>query len=222
MKNSSEKGSVEYQVAKTCLNSLYGKTIQAVNNKAGKLWNPFYAATITGATRARLAELIRVNNFDALSVATDGVLFPSDKLVHIPQRPLPAPYNLGEWELEERGELAMLMSGVYSIKTLEFTKTVFRGSASLFLRDFREGGLFRFCEENENRSTKSATIRRPYSAGEARVRSDMSLMNIFEEFSYTIRPAGDSTKRLWGRQKPQTFGDLLHTWWDSYPHEQLL
>ena len=222
MKNNSEKGTVEYMVSKTCLNSLYGKTIQAVNNKAGKLWNPFYAATITGATRARLAELIRVNNFDALSVATDGVLFPTDKLTTIPLRPLPAPYNLGEWELEERGELVMLMSGVYSIKTSDFTKTTFRGSASLFMRNYNEGGLFTFCEENENDFTKSTTIRRPYSAGEARVRRNMSLMNVFEEFSYTIRPAGDSTKRLWGRQKPRTFGDLLTRWWPSFPHEQLI
>ena len=221
MKTDSEKGSVEYNISKTILNSLYGKTIQAVNNKAGMLWNPFYASTITGATRARLAELIRLNNFDALSVATDGVLFPTDKIVNVPKRPLSAPHNLGEWELEERGELAMLMSGVYSIKTEDFTKTTFRGSASIFMRDYREGGLFTFCEVNENDYTKSASIRRPYSAGEARVRSNMSLMNVFDEFKFTIRPAGDSTKRIWGEQVPRTFGDLLLKWWDSYPHEQL-
>ena len=116
----------------------------------------------------------------------------------------------------------MLMSGVYSIKTPDFTKTTFRGSASLFMRNYNEGGLFTFCEENENDFSKSTTIRRPYSAGEARVRRNMSLMNVFEEFSYTIRPAGDSTKRLWGRQKPRTFGDLLTRWWPSFPHEQLI
>ena len=100
MKMNSPKDTAEYAVSKVMLNSIYGKTIQAVNGKTGKLWNPFYAAVTTGGTRARLAELVRVNGFSALSVATDGIIFPSDRLTVIPNRPLPAPHNLGQWEME--------------------------------------------------------------------------------------------------------------------------
>jgi len=223
MKMNSEKGTAEYQVSKTCLNSIYGKTVQAVNGKAGTLWNPMYASTITGATRARLAELIRVNDYSALSVATDGVIFPQDGLKHIPNRPLPAPHNLGQWEPDGEGELLMLMSGVYSLKNRNYTKTVFRGSASYFLRPFHEsGGLFGFCEDNIGRETQSLTVRRPYSAGEARMRGNMELMNIFAPFNYSIKPCGDTTKRLWTFDTaPQYFGDLLSRWWTSHPHEQV-
>ena len=209
---------MRYGVSKICLNSVYGKTRQAVNNRAGSLWNPFYASTVTGATRARLAELIRMNDYSALSVATDGVLFPMDELRVIPERPLPAPSNLGQWELEENGELALLMSGVYSMKGEDFVKTVYRGHASLFLNEF---DLFRFCEMNMGESVLRTTTRRPYSAGEARVRGDMTLMNRFREVDFSIRPAGDSSKRLWGRQTPEYFGELLSQWWTSTPHERV-
>ena len=209
---------IEYAVSKVCLNSSYGKTRQAVGGKAGQLWNPFYASTVTGATRARLAELLRVNDYKALSVATDGVIFPTEDLRTIPNRPLPAPRNLGQWELEERGELALLMSGVYSMKGEDFTKTVYRGSASLFLND---KDLFRFCNENQSSTEISTTTRRPYSAGEARVRGDMELMNVFRDVEHTIRPAGDSTKRLWTGNTPVYFGDLLSQWWESTPHESI-
>ena len=222
IKMNSEKGSVEYNLAKIQINSAYGKTIQAIGGKTGKLWNPCYAATITGATRARIGELVRVNNFSALSVATDGVIFPTQNLTNIPNRPLSSPYNLGQWELEERGELALLMSGVYSVKTDEdYTKTVYRGSASLFLRNDYPDGLFSFCETHANEMELSTTIRRPYSAGEARMKNNMELMNIFAPHTFTIRPAGDSTKRMWGVDKPVYFRDLLTNWYGNYPHQVL-
>jgi len=221
MKMNSEKGSAEYAVAKVCLNSIYGKKIQAINNKAGALWSPAYASTITGATRARLAELVRVNGYSAVGVATDGVLLPSEDLKTIPRRPLPAPFDLGEWDMEDQGELCVLMSGVYSIRNGSKTKTKYRGSASLFLGGYGDGGLFRFCAEHQDDYTKTTSHRRPYSAKEARVRNDMSLINVFEEHNYSIQPCGDSTKRLWSGPTPQTFGDLLTQWWTSTPHQQV-
>ena len=221
MKMNSPKGSAEYAVSKMMLNSIFGKAIQSINGNAGKLWSPAYAATITGATRARLAELVRLNNHTALGLATDGVMMPSNALQTVPKRPLPAPYNLGEWEMEDEGEMCVLMSGVYSIRNENKIKTKFRGSASLFLSSYREGGLFQFCEENANDCTKSTSIRRPYSAKEARQMGDMSLMNVFREQTFTIRPAGDSTKRLWPAHRPETFEDLLTQWWESTPHRQI-
>ena len=212
---------VAYGVSKTMINSIYGKTVQAIDGKAGKLWNPLYASTITGATRARLAELIRVNDYNALSVATDGVIFPSDKLHTIPNRPLPAPHNLGQWELEDEGELLSLMSGVYSIRNENSIKTTFRGSASYFLRNYRESGIFGFCKDNFQDYTKSASIRRPYSLREARIKGDLSLTNVFSNHTYSLNALGVSTKRLWGGETPEKFGDLLNRWYMSTPHQQV-
>lgn len=223
MKVESEKGSVEYEKSKVMLNATYGKFQQCVDNKIGKMWNPMYGATICGGTRARLAELIRLNDFSALSVATDGVIFPADSFHTVPNRPLPAPYNLGLWEDDGEGELIAIMSGVYSVRKAEGekTKTTFRGSASYFLKDYREGGIFRFCEENSDERSKRAYVNKPYSAKEALIRNNPELINVFEERRYTLSALGDSTKRLWGSLIPQTFGDLLSQWYESHPHQSI-
>jgi hypothetical protein len=231
LKHESEKGSNAYQRAKDCQNSIYGKTIQAVDDIAGALYNPMYAAAICGGTRARLGELLRVNDFSAVSVATDGVIFETDKVHTVPDRPLPALLNLGQWEIEGEGELLVAMSGVYSLRTDLGVSTTFRGSASLFLRRYSHSkycdcgdcpqGLFDFCTDNADLRSVVAKYHAPYSAREARVRGDFSLMNRFVPRTATLSALGDSTKRLWPRRFPSTFKDLQTEWWTSTPHEQI-
>jgi len=217
MKMESEPQSVEYMVSKVCANSLYGKTCQAINNQTGKLWNPLYSATITGSTRARMAECLRLNDYSALQVATDGLVFPKELLRHIPNRPLPAPYNLGQWELEDEGDILIMMSGVYSIKNEEKTKSRYRGHSAYFLRGLGEGGLFGFCDEYSELSRIVRNVRQPYSVKQARMKGDLSLTNVFADHKYSIQPAGDLNKRYW-LKRPQTFGDLTENWWPSDPH----
>lgn len=223
MKMESPKGSTEYAKAKVMLNSIYGKFQQCVNDEIGKMWNPMYGSTICGGTRARLAELIRLNDYSALSVATDGVIFPRDSFHTVPNRPLEAPYNLGLWEDDGEGELIAIMSGVYSVRKNadSKTKTTFRGSASYHLRDYREGGIFRFCEEHETDVSKRIIVNKPYSAKEALIRGKPELINVFRKAPYSLAALGDSTKRLWGATVPKTFGDLLSKWYDSHPHQQI-
>lgn len=225
LKQNEPKGSVAYGVAKIMLNSVYGKLIQCVDDSTGKMWNPMYAATTTGATRARLAELIRRNGHTALSVATDGIVFDTDSFGVIPDRPAPAPHNLGQWEPDGHGELLVQMSGVYSVRTQtdegEKTKTTFRGSAAYFLRGFREGGLFRFCEENASTDLLAMTVNKPWSAREGLIRDNIELINVFEERRFSINAVGDSTKRLWGSVLPTSFGSLLGSWFKSHPHRQV-
>ena len=219
MKKESQKDTVEYAVSKVLLNSAYGKLIQAVNDRAGSLYNPFHASTVTGATRARLAELNRLNGFSALSFATDGVIFPKMEL-NVPERPLEALFDLGGWEADGEGSLAVIMSGVYSIRGERKTKTTFRGSASYFLRQYREGGIFRFCEDHGEMESLSVTVKKPLSAKEARIKGDFSRMNVFEDRTYSIKPTGDSTKRRTGRV-PRTFQELLSGWFPTQPHEEM-
>lgn len=221
IKMNSEKGSVEYDVSKVMINSIYGKCIQAVEGVAGKLYNPFYASTITGATRARLAELIRVNDFSAICVATDGVIFKSEDITTVPNRPLPAPHNLGQWEDDGKGELLILMSGVYSLDMGDKVKTTFRGSSSYFLRPYREGGLFRFCAENEEETKISTIVNKPISARQAKQKSNYDLINVFVEQEFFMVPYDSSAKRLWGNGVAEKFGDLLDNWYESSPQQQL-
>jgi len=221
IKMESAEDPVAYRVAKVALNSIYGKTVQAVDDVIGKLWNPFYAATICGATRARLCELNRLNGMKAISYATDGVILPQDAPMIIPPRPLEAPYNLGEWEDDGSGDVLILMSGVYSVLKNEEIKTTFRGSASYFLREYRDRGLFDFFEINKNKDLLMTTVRKPYSVKQAAIKKNFDLINVFESHDFTITPNGDSNKRMWPYEVPEKFGDLLNGWFTSYSHEKV-
>tara|TARA_R110002012_G_scaffold5387_1_gene24574 strand:+ start:3009 stop:4904 length:1896 start_codon:yes stop_codon:yes gene_type:complete len=220
MKMEATNDPIAYRVAKVCINSIYGKTVQNVDGIIGKMWNPIFASMITGATRARLSELNRLNGNQAVSYATDGVILPkTDKPIVIPPRPLEAPYNLGEWEIEGEGNVLILMSGVYTVNSHKI-KTTYRGSASYFIRDYSEKGLYDFCKENRSLGKLSKHIIKPYSAREARMKSDFGLMNVFEERTFSISVMGDSNKRNWINM-PATFGDLLNNTFTSIPHERL-
>lgn len=222
IKMESAEDPVAYRVAKVALNSIYGKTVQAVDDVIGKLWNPFYSSVITGGTRARLAELNRVNGACAVSFATDGVILPQEAPMVIPERPLPAPYNLGDWEPDGEGDVLIIMSGVYSIRKGDKIKTTFRGSASYFVRGYNEHGLFAFCEDNASAAALSTTVRKPYSAREAKQRGNLDLINVFDDRTFTLSAMGDSNKRRWPGGTPETFGSLLNGWFESKPHERLL
>lgn len=245
------KGTDDYDperrtIFKLMINSLYGKTIQAIEKEgvrvSGQMFSPFYAAVITGGCRMRCAEIIRLNGDENLiSVATDGVIFRDEQPLIIPPNPMPVHFdgeriNLGDWEDDGEGTILMMMSGVYSMVKDTISKNTYRGSYSMFLdRRGEDGELItdlygenwvQFCERYReevkvSRSEEVNPTMRPYSLGEAKVRGDYSLVNVFRVVDLSIRPCGDSNKRRWLR-KPKTFGDLLNQWWDSETWESLI
>ena len=234
MKMDSPDGSAEKSVAKCAINSLFGKNYQVVNESMGKIWNVAFGATITGACRAKLAELNRLNGFKAISMATDGVIFRSKDLKILPERTLPAPYNLGEWEIGERGECIILGSGLYSfisepvedydsewlkgvLPPREF-KTTYRGSAKLFLNESQHNDWKNFAMEHSDKKELFTSKARPKSLKESRMKKDYELINIFIEQEYKLRPFGDSTKRKCPI-RPNTFGDLLTNTFQLLPYE---
>jgi len=220
MKKNNPSDSVARSIGKLLCNSAYGKLIQCLDGNIGTLYNPMAASICTGGTRARLSEIIRVNNYEALSIATDGVIFPKDKLLVIPERPIEALMDLGHWETEFEGDLLVQKSGVYSMINDEKCKTTFRGNASYFLRDYADGGLFRFCEEHKNKSFLEMEVTRPLSAKQARAKSDFDLINIFTPQIEAITAFVNSDKRIVTKH-PKTFGELSEKWWPSKPQERL-
>ena len=260
--NLKKAGSPDYDpqkrsIYKLMINSLFGKTYQAILKdgirQTGQLWNPFYASTITAGCRMRIAEIIRMNDYQGvLSVATDGIIFKHDRELIVPENSMPVIWddkriNLGDWEFDGEGSLLLMMSGVYSIikQTVENyslvegiydSKNTFRGAYSLFLdyknqegelnQDFYGEDWVSFCERFSEETKVSRTehlnpTMRPYTLGEARVRSDYTLVNQFRIVNVSITPNGDSNKRKW-INKPQTFGALASQWWPSGTWESLI
>ena len=239
-------------INKLMINSIYGKTVQAIEKEnvriTGKLWNPFYAAVITAGCRSRMAEMIRLNGQESiLAVNTDGLIFKATEGLQMPENPMPVLFdgervNLGDWDNDGSGALLLMMSGVYSIIKEELkgavlkAKTTFRGAYSMFIDHRDDEGNLRsdlygedwltFCTRYEDQSevVRNETINptmRPFSLGEAKVRSNYQLANVFRIVDLKITACGDSAKRRW-ETKPQTFGDLMETWWPSETWERLL
>ena len=248
------KGTPEYDpekraIFKLMINSLYGKTVQAIESddlrRTGPLWNPFYGAVITGGCRSRMAEMIRVNGDEnLLAVNTDGLIFKGEIDVVVPDNPKPVYFgeelvNLGDWDDEGDGALLLMMSGVYSVlkeivnDLVVKSKTTFRGSYAMFIdhrndegeliSDFYAEDWFSFCQRyfDETEVVRNAEINptmRPYSLGEAKMRSDYTLTNQFRIVELSISAHGDSNKRKW-LETPETFGDLTERWWPSLAWE---
>ena len=250
--NLRDAGSKDYDVearnlSKLMVNSLYGKNVQAVSRgetkQTGQMWSSVYGAVITAGTRMRMAEIIRLNNYDGvLSVATDGIIFDSSKRdILVPENPKPVFFdgkriNLGDWEDDGKGFLVLMMSGVYSVVKDLKSKNTFRGTYSLFqARKTDEGKIlnpqyglnwYEFCSNYPNeskleRNAENNPTQRPYSIGEAKMKKDYRLVNQFRIVDVSISASGDSNKRKWD-VKPQTFGDLLSQWWPSKTWDDMI
>ena len=195
-----------------------------------------------------MGEIIRLNGHDnVLAVNTDGVIFKDSPDLVIPPNPMPVHFddelvNLGDWDDDGKGALLLMMSGVYSIlkevvnDVVINAKTTYRGSYSMFI-DHRDddGNLtsdlygedwFSFCgryaaDERVERNAELNPTMRPYTLGEAKVRNNFQLTNLFRIVDLSISACGDSNKRAWN-EKPRTFGDLLAGWFPSNPHEVMI
>jgi len=193
VKESKDPSDPAYTISKSLAVSPYGKTIQDIEGKSGQLYHPHYAAMTTGICRASIARFIRLNDYKAVMVATDGILIRRTDLKTIPKRYLDARSNLGEWEIEDQDvDAVVLMSGVYGFvertptlrkatfvplengrigieETLTHkTKSKERGSAAYFRDKSSSESWFDFLTKNRDLSEVSTKVNRPYSLGEAR------------------------------------------------------
>ena len=190
IKENAPKDSPERRVAKEGINGQFGKTSQEIN-EIGKMWNKCYASMITGMGRARMLEFNRLCNFNAILMATDGMIVYADD---VPETLPKWGHNegwgtLGEWEEDSKYyadgyeyECVILGSGVYSWRTVEkvdlgtvevFTytmqetlshgKTTTRGSSSLFLRQSKHDNWFDFLKEHSDKSELHTTTNKPAS-----------------------------------------------------------
>jgi hypothetical protein len=103
-----------YYLAKTMLNSFYGKMVQLIQKPNGKIiagigWNILYGAIITANVRIKISRLQRELRKDCLAVHTDSV---------ITLKPIPESYigsGIGDFQLAESGSGLIIACGMYEI-----------------------------------------------------------------------------------------------------------
>jgi hypothetical protein len=223
LKESNPEGSAEYEVSKILINSLYGKTIQGRKEDyeyIGNIYQPCFAAMITGKCRAMIAEANRHSGGRMVMCATDGAYFKDlPDGWRPPKKSLTAPGNLGEWEFEAKGSILIKESGCATIG--DFTnnklKTTNRGDnafSALHLESSQPDWLT-FCKENASVAEVSGKSReRPISAKLAHARGKPEQTNIFISQDWKITCLPSSKKRLKTENVPENFGDLSQNWYE--------
>lgn len=142
-KNTTPKDDPRYQMYKLLLNALYGKLIQRADEEdrdghlittAGMLFNPFWAAQITGHCRARLHQL--EHTYSAIHSSTDSILTQA--------RNISTGHRLGDLEVKAEGTLTVLRNKLYILKAgaqiEKFALHGFRGRVADLERLIEKGG----------------------------------------------------------------------------------
>jgi len=187
-------------IYKIILNALYGKTIQCIDKKAGKLFNPIYATLITSNTRLKLLKFLKSFDF-AIALSTDSIH--SIKPLKINKFP-----KLGDFDINFEGKGIYIMSDVYYLWNPKKSKSRFRGF--MIKEDDTSTNLLSILQSmiHTNELKYSYKVTRPYHLGECLkekfIKSRQSFINlndinIFYEETKTIDFNGDK-KRLWNRE----------------------
>lgn len=206
---------------KIILNSLYGKTIQTVGDRTGKLFNPLYATLITSNTKLALQDLALQSPENIIQFSTDSV---SSKVpLIVSEKP-----KLGEFSFEFAGQGIYAVSDIYSLWNNSKVKDKFRGFNKTKDTVFN---LFESLDLEEHNKTLIDILRlmknntkykyskeRPYHMGEClmhtKKRSPKDI-NIFHKEIKKIDINSD-VKRFW--QRPFKNGkDCMTNNINSYP-----
>jgi hypothetical protein len=195
-KESEPDPDIKYAV-KILLNSLYGKTIQAVGGRTGKIFNPIYATLITSDTRISLLKQA-LKNFDKIiAFSTDSVS--STTKLKSPKNP-----QLGDFSLDFEGSGVYVMSDIYTLWNKQKFKNKFRGFSLVSEKDrneVEEIPLTKILNSISNSTIYTYKTNRVYHLGECirhtRTR-DIKDINIFDTTIKTLNINNDS-KRIWER-----------------------
>jgi hypothetical protein len=184
---------------KIIMNSYYGKKIQAINFKAGKLFNPIEASLITSLTRLKLLDLALQSPNNIISFSTDSIA--SKIKLEVPKNP-----KLGEFSFEFQGSGYYIMSDIYSLSNNKTRKDKFRGFNIIeeekqeTIKEYTIEYILQEMKSNNLDSFKYERVR-PFHLGECLMhhkKRTIADINIFKPHIKTIKLNGD-IKRIWDR-----------------------
>lgn len=206
-KQTEKNEEIKYAV-KIILNSLYGKTIQVVAGRTGKLFNPVWARRITAGTRRKLLKKGLEKPHAVIAFSTDSVA--SQEPLRFSEKP-----DIGDFSFEFKGSGVYVMSDVYTLWNEEKRKNRFRGFklykdtiSSIFdclkIKDFdnRDLSLYEMLESMGGTKTKYPIFTNsPYHLGECLIhknKKNPSMINIFHKEKKDVDINGD-IRRYWKR-----------------------
>jgi len=214
-------------VLKICMSSLYGKTWQltdmyrktrdgeewdyryredgeewinyTLKHETGRFWNPVFASEITSMVRLRLMKMCL--GYPVLGMSTDSV-FSEDR---IPNKVL---REFGSWEERSHGDLLLLGSGRYTMKSEDEDLTKNRGFESKL-------DLIELLEENPRKKLIKIPALRPVSLHEALTRKSTPDMNFYEMMNAFVPRELEldinfDQKRIWDRDFKNARDALKH------------
>lgn len=205
---------IKYAI-KIIMNSFYGKMVQCVNKKTGKLWNPIAGNLITSLTRLKLLELGLQEPSKIISFSTDSVH--SMVKLKIPKHP-----KMGDFALDYKGKGWYIMSDIYSLTGEKKRKDKFRGFT--IIDDEEEIIKERTLEYILNELKDSDSLiyeyykERPLHLGECLIHKKVKKIediNIFKMEKKEIKFNGD-LKRIWKRDFLNA-NDILTNYIESMP-----
>jgi hypothetical protein len=193
------KYSMEYQIPKIILNSLYGKTVQVnKGNIAGKMFNPIYGQRITADTRIKIFLAGIKAGRDLVTLETDGIKTTKPIELDIGK-------ELGQWEVSLLKELYIVGDGIFQSPGEVLKK---RG---IFVKNFNIQELTKTqkgCNYDYTRkkaiTMKEAVIQHKYNWNQA---------NTFKDVKRVLS-VNFNRKRVWKRTD-YTWEEIGKLWIDS-------
>ena len=188
-------------IYKLFINSIYGKTAEAIFNKqsgkyeTGRLYNPLYANRITSLTRLKLMEA-------SYNIASSVVGFSTDSI--LTEKPISNKFisnSLGNFTHEYTAfDSVVLMSGIRYIQTIDEKKNELKIKQKLrgFTNDIEKMNLKELLEANKNESIIDTYIDKPLTLFQSLAYNDLSKedINIFKPTLKKLDINGD-LRRLW-------------------------
>ena len=203
---------------KTILNSYYGKTLQRIlvkdpndplygKRKTGRVFNPFYTSYILADTRLSIYQALKRVDVrkDLVACFTDSIILKRE------YRELDQGPGLGNWVLENVGDLVLLSTGIYTLrKRGGGLKTKTRGLHTTSSVDF-----FKIIKEQAKETFINMSQLTPLTLKQSLTQRREIDMNVLENKLRHIEMNSD-TKRLWSGEFKRV-GEALTKRLDSAP-----
>lgn len=205
-----EKNDNKRMVYKLFINSIYGKTAEAIYNKSsgkyetGRLYNPIYANRITSLTRLKLLEAsYNISNY-VVGFSTDSILT---------EKPISNRFienKLGKFTHEYTAfDSIVLMSGIRYIQTKNNKK---QGEIEIkqklrgFADDIEKMNLKELLEQNRNKAVIETYINKP--------------LTLFQSLAYNDLTKNDINVFVPSLKKLDINGDLRRLWNDNFTNAE--